>query len=266
MCFPSELVCSRSALRAVERGERAETCLPNTPRNVLEWVSSLRSNHNLYERHNSSGRYGAAMAATDTQDTVRIGRVPIPVATAVRWIEEYTDAASNRASERPYAFPAYDRYDGGTADPGTLTDGDLLAPVLLNVQVKIRTYYGLQAIRDRLQEGLRDPVLAQDLACADPQQMATAVRALYGVLDEKSPPWGVPGTTLSKVLHRKRPKIAGPARHMGVELLRRGRCASAARKRFVGRLHGPGDRSDPSRHRGANGCLPSVAWLHAGAP
>lgn len=70
------------------------------------------------------------------RERVRVGRVDIPMDKAAAWIAEYTDVLANVGSEQPYAFPAYDRYDGGTADPATLTDGDLLAPVLFNVQVR----------------------------------------------------------------------------------------------------------------------------------
>src|SRR4051794_18209788 len=88
--------------------------------------------------------YRSAMD-TIAEGQVSVGRATnIPLVTAKRWVADYTDAAANRVSDDPYAFPAYDRYDGGTVDPGTLTDGDLLAPVLLNVQVKIRSFYGLQ--------------------------------------------------------------------------------------------------------------------------
>lgn len=59
---------------------------------------------------------------------VRVGRVEIPLDTAAAWIAEYTDGSVNISSDRPYAFPAYDRYDGGTTEPARLTDGDLLAP------------------------------------------------------------------------------------------------------------------------------------------
>lgn len=187
---------------------------------------------------------------TDPRDTVQVGCVPIPLATATQWIREYTDVETNRTSERPYAFPAYDRYDGGTTDPGTLTDGDLLAPVLLNVQVKVRTFYGLQNIRERLEEGLRAPVLAEDLAAADPEPMAEAVRTLYSVSDEQRPPWGVQGTTLSKVLHRKRPQslVLHDTWVWGCYVggHRPSACGAEA---IVGRLHGPGDRSHPGRHR-----------------
>lgn len=138
---------------------------------------------------------------------VRIGRVVVPLETATAWIRDYTDAASNAVSRRPYAFPAYDGYDGGTAEPDRITDGDLLAPSLLNVPVKIRSFYGLQRVRGRLEAALRHPVLEQPLAdVADLDELGPAVRALYDVLDDPATrPWGVSGTTLSKVLHRKRP-------------------------------------------------------------
>ncbi len=136
---------------------------------------------------------------------VRVGHVEISLDTAAAWIAEYTDVNVNVSSDRPYAFPAYDRYDGGTTERDTLTDGDLLAPVLLNVQVKIRTFYGLQRIRSVLEAGLAHPALEEPLATADFDDVAAAVRALYGVLDEDEAPWGLGGTTLSKVLHRKRP-------------------------------------------------------------
>ena len=143
----------------------------------------------------------------ESGDEVRIGRVVVPLETASIWIRDYTNAASNAVSERPYAFPAYDCYDGGTTEPDRLTDGDLLAPGLLNVPVKIRSFYGLQRVRGRLEEALRHPVLEQPLAdVGNREEFASAVRALYDVLDDPTTrPWGVSGTTLSKVLHRKRP-------------------------------------------------------------
>lgn len=142
-----------------------------------------------------------------TGNRVQIGRVEIPIQIASTWIRDYTDAANNLVSQRPYAFPAYDRYDGGTTEPDQLTDGDLLAPGLLNVPVSVRSFYGLQRVRDRLEDALRHPVLETPLAeTPDPEELASAVRALYEVLDDPATrPWGVGGTTLSKVLHRKRP-------------------------------------------------------------
>ncbi len=138
---------------------------------------------------------------------VRIGQVVVPLETASAWIRQYTNAARNVLSEHPYAFPAYDCYDGGTTEPGRLTDGDLLAPALLNVPVNIRSFYGLQRVRAQLEEALSHPVLEKPLAdVVDPDELRPAVRALYEALDDPTTrPWGVGGTTLSKVLHRKRP-------------------------------------------------------------
>lgn len=143
---------------------------------------------------------------TERTGEVRIGRVVVPLETASTWIRDYTKAV-NVVSARPYAYPAYDCYDGGTAEPDRLTDGDLLAPGLLNVPVKIRSFYGLQRVRGRLEEALRHPVLGKPLAdVKDPEELRAAVRALYDVLDDSTTrPWGVRGTTLSKVFHRKRP-------------------------------------------------------------
>lgn len=58
----------------------------------------------------------------------------------MEWVRDYTDADSNRVSGNPYAFPAYDRFCGGSSQPDELSDADLLAPTLLNLPVKIRSY------------------------------------------------------------------------------------------------------------------------------
>ena len=88
-----------------------------------------------------------------------------------------------------------------------LTDADLLAPTLLNVPVKIRTFYGLQRVRPELEAALRHPNLGRPLAEIDDRASVQAmVEPLYSVLDGDSPPVGALGTTLSKILHRKRPQ------------------------------------------------------------
>ena len=83
-----------------------------------------------------------------------------------------------------------------------------MAPGLLNVPVNIRSFYGLQRVRTRLEDALRHPLLEGPLGdTPDPDELGLAVRALYQVLDDPTTrPWGVGGTTLSKVLHRKRPQ------------------------------------------------------------
>lgn len=73
------------------------------------------------------------------------------------------------------------------------------------MQVSIRSYYALQEVRPRLQELLVEPDLARPLAELPDDRIGTLVGPLYSVLDEEARPWGVQGTTLSKVLHRKRP-------------------------------------------------------------
>lgn len=141
-------------------------------------------------------------------ERVKVGRVEIPLERATTWVREYTDHARNETSEHPYAFPAYDCYESGTTEPSRLSDADLLAPVLLNVQIKVRTYYGLQRVRPQLEEVLKDPALKQPLHEADDfDYVESLVRDLYEVLDQPdSRVWGVGGTTLSKILHRKRPQ------------------------------------------------------------
>lgn len=122
----------------------------------------------------------------------------------MRWVLEYTDASRNRISDSPYAFPAYDGFDGGSDRPDKLTDGDLLAPTLLNVPVKIRSFYALQAARPKLERALGNDLLARDLASLSDDEVRESVAPLYDILDEE-PMWNVQATTLSKVLHRKRP-------------------------------------------------------------
>lgn len=140
-----------------------------------------------------------------TVDVVRVGQFPIELATAVDWVRAYTDAESNRTARKPFAYPAYDCFGRDSNHPGTLTDGDLLAPMLLNVGISIRSYYGLQLVRSQLESVLADDELAKDLAkLSDDTIMATAA-GIYKVLDEESAPFGIQGTTLSKIVHRKRP-------------------------------------------------------------
>lgn len=125
------------------------------------------------------------------------------MAKASQWVAAYTNVDAHRVSARPYAYPAYDNYTTVDETPVILTDADLLAPTLLNVTVKIRSYYALQDARERLQEGLRQPSLGTPLAELPNERIDALVGGLYSVLDDGL--WGVRATTLSKILHRKRP-------------------------------------------------------------
>lgn len=147
------------------------------------------------------------MATEPSNTVIRLGGLEIPWVTALDRLREYT-AEANRVSERPYAFPAYDRYGTDRDEPDRLTDGDLMAPGLLNAPVNVRAFYGLQNVRSRLEESLNHPVLEMPLArIHDTAELDFAVRGLYAVLDDpKERPWGVKATTLSKLLHRKRPQ------------------------------------------------------------
>ena len=125
---------------------------------------------------------------------------------AISWISSYTDGDANRHSTKPYAYPAYDCYNSPANDPAVLQDADLMAPGLLNVPVKIRSFYGLQGVRGELEAGLARSELARPLVELQDELIAELVGNLYAVLDDpaKRPP-SVKATTLSKVLHRKRP-------------------------------------------------------------
>jgi hypothetical protein len=145
---------------------------------------------------------------TDTRGYVKVGQVEISLAKAVDWVRAYTDVEANTSGPAPYAFPAYDEYESETNEPRRITDADLLAPVLLNVRLPIRSFYGLQLIRGHLEDGLANEDLLLPLAEIDgPKRIAAMVGPLYAVLDDpKLKPWGVKATTLSKVLHRKAPQ------------------------------------------------------------
>lgn len=102
-----------------------------------------------------------------------------------------------------YAYPAYDAYDGG-AGPWRLSDGDLLAPVLLNVRTSIAAYYSLTRVRPILEDWLQGVAVDACLADADDASL-NRLGDLFSLLDEGLP--GVGGATMAKVMHRKRPNF-----------------------------------------------------------
>lgn len=139
-------------------------------------------------------------------DIVRIGRVTVDLTTARRWVEEYTDPARTR-SNAPYAFPAYDRFDAGSLR-SQLTDGDLLAPTLLNAAPSLRAFYSLQAMRNDLEERLAK-VVDDRLEDLPADRIRAIMTLIYEPLDQHRAGTrdGLNGTTYSKVLHRKRPTV-----------------------------------------------------------
>jgi len=140
------------------------------------------------------------------EDLVRVGALKVHLGTAKTWIKNYFDEDRNRESKEPYAFPAYEDFDTGSA-PETLNDGDLLAPALLNVRPSLAAFYGLQSVRGELEEGL--------VATSESVTLQSAVED--GTLRQRLLPFisfldsnhrhGVGLTTVTKILHRKRPEF-----------------------------------------------------------
>ncbi|WP_435191337.1 DUF6308 family protein [Streptomyces sp. bgisy126] len=104
-----------------------------------------------------------------------------------------------------YAFPVYDRMETGSG-PNELNDGDLLAPVLLNVTPKLHAVLNLQAVRPALEAVLEAIPPGLTLRDAVASGMHTEpLRRIGGLLDGPAPLRGVGGTILMKIMHRKRP-------------------------------------------------------------
>ncbi|MBQ0911014.1 DUF6308 family protein [Streptomyces sp. RM99] len=142
--------------------------------------------------------------------TVRVGGRSVGLDQATQWIRQYFDAEANQAAAvaargRPYAFPVYDRMDTGSG-PNELNDGDLLAPVLLNVTPKLHAILNLQAVRPDLEAVLAaiPPKLTLQDAVASGAH-AEPLHRIGGLLDSPAPLRGVGGTILMKIMHRKRP-------------------------------------------------------------
>lgn len=125
---------------------------------------------------------------------------------AERWITEYFDATANRCGENPYAFPAYD-WLVTRSGPDELNDGDLLAAGLLNTHLSIRAFYALQAMRGSREDGLAFTWTGVTLAAAVADgSLRDRMNRFVGRLDGITPAH-VGLTTLTQVLHRKRPQF-----------------------------------------------------------
>jgi hypothetical protein len=139
-------------------------------------------------------------------EDLRLGGVTVSFSRAREWVTAYVDSASSRSSKKPYAYPAYDGFSANSG-PDELTDGDLLTPALLNVPVSIRTFYELQRVRPQLVDALGAIPMDMSLTSASEQAVRDLTSTVYSVLDQKPRPAGVQATTLSKVIHRKRPEF-----------------------------------------------------------
>ncbi|MFE6865895.1 DUF6308 family protein [Kitasatospora sp. NPDC057692] len=139
-----------------------------------------------------------------------VGGHRIAMARAIEWTGAYFDEKANTAAAaakggKPYAYPVYDRMDTGSG-PNQLNDGDLLAPLLLNVRPTIKAVSSLQVVRPRLEAVLASiPQGATLQAAVVDGSHREPFQALGGLLDRAGGVPGVGGTTLMKILHRKRP-------------------------------------------------------------
>ena len=135
---------------------------------------------------------------------IRVGGRQVEVGRAEGWVTSYFDGEANRGARKPFAYPAYDDLDTGSG-PDQLNDGDLLAPTLLNAAPKIAAFFALQSVRSQLEDGLRQipTTLTLQAAVAD-GSMVGLLGNLVSVIHGRALR-NVQLTTLSKVLHRKRP-------------------------------------------------------------
>lgn len=116
-----------------------------------------------------------------------------------------------RHPSKPYGFPWYDTYIADAdGDSCRLSDGDLLAPALLNAAPTIAGYRTLTRWRPLLEAALS--TLGDGLAALGHEATGTwpvvddMIGNLYHPLDQE-PGGYVSGTILSKVLHRKFPQV-----------------------------------------------------------
>jgi hypothetical protein len=142
------------------------------------------------------------------QERLTVGGAGIGMATAIDWVSRYFDEEANRAAAakaggKPYAYPLYDRMETGSG-PDELNDGDLLAPLLLNVGPSISAMFNLHAVRPGLEAVLaripQDLTLQSAVAEGVPRQL---IEPFGQFLDDGVS--GVRGTILMKILPRKRP-------------------------------------------------------------
>lgn len=147
---------------------------------------------------------------TSERPVVQLGGRSVDVETAAQWIRDYFDEEANAAAAaapagKPFAYPVYDRMATGSG-PNELNDGDLLAPLLLNAAPSITAAFRLQAVRPALAAGLS--AIPETLTLPDAVADGRHRPLLEGLVEVLDAPGGVRGvrlTTLTKILHRKRP-------------------------------------------------------------
>lgn len=135
-----------------------------------------------------------------TNQNVLIGSLTVTNEEARRLIQGYVTAGEDGGL---FAWPSYDALV--TNERPELVEADLLAPALLNAAVGIRSFSELKQRLPALNEALAG--LDVDAHLADgTDETLRAIGACYAILDDRRP-YGVRGTTLAKILHRKCPRL-----------------------------------------------------------
>lgn len=133
-----------------------------------------------------------------------IGILRVPAEKAREAIATYTAA---ELSGDPYAYPYYDEL--ATNDGDELVDGDFLAPILLNALKgnALSAFRFLKQNEAELQGALG--AIGREVSLQGAETDVSLIGPLYAILDGGSSehPAHVRGTTLSKILHRKRPQF-----------------------------------------------------------
>jgi hypothetical protein len=138
-------------------------------------------------------------------ETVSIGGASCSLKYALSYANRYlNDHLSEDPKAGMWSYPAYDGYE--TATNGKVGDADLLAVVLLNAGRRpIPAYYGLKEMLPEINEHIVDEKLTGSLAEAEGDTIE-AIVDLYNLVNTAGAPQ-VRLTTLSKVLHRKKPDL-----------------------------------------------------------
>lgn len=138
-------------------------------------------------------------------DNVSIGGASLSFDAAYKHAYSYlNDHRSGNPDAMTWSYPAYDGYQAGSGDG--VDDADLLAIVLLNAGRRpVRAYYGLKELVPRINERLIHPALEGTLE-RPKEGTIEAVVDLYNIVNEYHVPY-VRLTTLTKVLHRKKPEL-----------------------------------------------------------
>lgn len=138
-------------------------------------------------------------------DNVFVGGASCGFAYARDHVFRYlNDYLSDDSKAGTWSYPAYDDYQG--ASTPEVGDADLLEIALPNAgRQPLPSYYGLKKLVPEINERLSHPALNGTLTKADGEAL-DAIVDFFNIVTECRVPY-VRFTTLTKVLHRKRPHM-----------------------------------------------------------